>query len=117
VTSCRWASASGSCCWWWWAWCWWPARSGWPRRASGSGGGWARRAGCRPTCRSAAQRAPAEEAAQRQFAQRQAETEAAPQDWRAWFRLALAYADARDNVRGRRAMRKAVALERAERTG
>jgi hypothetical protein len=58
-----------------------------------------------------------EEAAARQFAQRQAETEAAPLDWRTWFRLALAYADARDNVRGRRAMRKAVALERAERTG
>lgn len=57
------------------------------------------------------------EAAERQFAQRQAETEAAPQDWRAWFRLALAYADARDNVRGRKAMRRAVALERAERAG
>ena len=56
------------------------------------------------------------EAAQRQFAQRQAETEAAPQDWRAWFRLALAYADAQDNVRGRTAMRRAVKLERAERT-
>jgi hypothetical protein len=64
--------------------------------------------------RAASGRLPAE-AAQRQFAQRQAETESAPQDWRTWFRLALAYADARDNVRGRKAMRRAVALERAER--
>ena len=54
-------------------------------------------------------------AAERQFAERQAETEAAPEDWRTWFRLSLAYADARDNVQGRKAMRKAVALERAER--
>jgi len=54
------------------------------------------------------------EAAQRQFTQRQAETESAPQDWRTWFRLALAYADARDNARGRRAMRRAVTLERSE---
>lgn len=52
------------------------------------------------------------EAAARQFAQRQAETEAAPQDWRTWFRLALAYADAKDSVRGRSAMRRAIALER-----
>jgi hypothetical protein len=56
------------------------------------------------------------EAADSQFAQRQAETEQAPQDWRAWFRLSLAYADARDNVQARKAMRRAVALERAERT-
>jgi hypothetical protein len=55
------------------------------------------------------------DAAQRQFAARQAETEAAPDDWRTWFRLSLAYADARDNARGRRAMRRAVALEREER--
>lgn len=54
------------------------------------------------------------EAAERQFARRQAETEAAPQDWRAWFRLSLAYADARDNARGRKAMRRAVALQKAE---
>lgn len=57
------------------------------------------------------------EAAARQFAQRQVETEAAPQDWRAWFRLALAYSDARDNVAARRAMRRAIALERAEQAG
>jgi hypothetical protein len=55
------------------------------------------------------------EAAERQFARRKAETEAAPQDWRTWFRLALAYTDAKDSSAGRRAMRRAVALERAER--
>lgn len=58
-----------------------------------------------------------QEAAARQFAQRKAETEAAPGDWRAWFRLALAYADARDTGRARRAMRRAVALEKSERAG
>jgi hypothetical protein len=49
------------------------------------------------------------------FAQRKAEVEADPDDWRAWWRLAAAYGDARDNRRGRRAMRRAVSLERAER--
>lgn len=52
------------------------------------------------------------EAAERQFARRKAEVEAAPEDWRAWFRLALAYTDSRDSSAGRRAMRRAVALER-----
>jgi hypothetical protein len=55
------------------------------------------------------------DAAQQQFALRQVETQRAPEDWRTWFRLALAYDDARDSVRGRRAMRRAVALERLER--
>jgi hypothetical protein len=49
------------------------------------------------------------------FARRQAEVEAAPQDWRCWWRLAAAYGDARDPARGRRALRRAVALERTER--
>ena len=49
------------------------------------------------------------------FAARKAEVEAAPQDWRAWFRLASAYGEARDTPRGRRAMRRAIALERADR--
>lgn len=49
------------------------------------------------------------------FEQRRAEVEAAPDDWRAWWRLAAAYGDARDPRRGRRAMRKAVSLERASR--
>ena len=47
------------------------------------------------------------------FASRKAEVEAAPEDWRGWWRLAAAYGDARDPRRGRRAMRKAVSLERA----
>jgi hypothetical protein len=49
------------------------------------------------------------------FEQRKAEVEAAPQDWRCWWRLAAAYGDARDPRRGRRAMRRAVTLERASR--
>ena len=49
------------------------------------------------------------------FAARKAEVEAAPQDWRAWFRLASAYGEARDTPRGRRAMRTAISLERADR--
>ncbi|WP_409469314.1 hypothetical protein [Streptomyces sp. HC307] len=44
------------------------------------------------------------------FARRKAETEAAPDDWRAWFRLAVAYHDARDTPRARKAMQRAIAL-------
>ena len=55
------------------------------------------------------------DAADALFAKRKAEAEAAPDDWRAWFKLATAYDAARDPSRGRRAMRKAVALERANR--
>jgi cytochrome c-type biogenesis protein CcmH/NrfG len=44
------------------------------------------------------------------FAKRQAETEAAPEDWRNWFRLAVAYFDARDTPRARKAMQRAIAL-------
>jgi hypothetical protein len=47
------------------------------------------------------------------FARRQAETEAAPDDWRAWFRLAVAYADARDTPRARKAMQHAIKLHDA----
>jgi hypothetical protein len=50
------------------------------------------------------------------FEQRRAEVEAAPEDWRAWWRLAAAYGDARDPRRGRRAMRKAVLLEKGSRS-
>ncbi len=49
------------------------------------------------------------------FAGRKDEVEAAPEDWRAWFRLADAYGLARDTPRGRRAMRTAIRLERAQR--
>lgn len=56
------------------------------------------------------------EAAEELFAVRKAAVEAAPDDWRAWWRLAEAYGEARDPGRGRRAMRKAIALERASRS-
>ena len=49
------------------------------------------------------------------FEDRRLEVERDPEDWRAWWRLAAAYGDARDPRRGRRAMRKAVSLERATR--
>ena len=51
------------------------------------------------------------------FAFRKAEVEAAPGDWRGWWLLAQAYGEARDTVEGRRAMRRAIRLEKAERTG
>jgi cytochrome c-type biogenesis protein CcmH/NrfG len=44
------------------------------------------------------------------FAKRKAEAEAAPEDWRTWFRLAIAYYDARDTPRARKAMQRAIAL-------
>jgi hypothetical protein len=44
------------------------------------------------------------------FARRKVEAEAAPQDWRVWFRLAVAYHDARDTPRARKAMQRAIAL-------
>lgn len=44
------------------------------------------------------------------FAKRRAETEATPDDWRSWFRLAVAYHDARDTPRARKAMQRAIAL-------
>lgn len=50
------------------------------------------------------------------FAKRKAETEADPDNWRVWYRLAVAYADARDNARGRKAMLRAIKLHRAERS-
>jgi hypothetical protein len=49
-------------------------------------------------------------AADAAFAARRADVEAAPEDWRAWYRLAVAYGDAGDVGRGRRAMRHAIAL-------
>ncbi|HSK56842.1 MAG TPA: tetratricopeptide repeat protein [Jiangellales bacterium] len=50
------------------------------------------------------------EAADHAFAGRRAEVEAAPGDWRAWYRLALAYDDAGDRRRAREAMRHAARL-------
>ncbi|MGI5471199.1 hypothetical protein [Streptomyces sp. CA-132043] len=50
------------------------------------------------------------DAADEVFQRRRAEAEAAPDDWRAWFRLAVAYHDARDTPRARKAMQRAIAL-------
>ena len=49
-------------------------------------------------------------AADATFAGRRAEVEAAPEDWRAWYRLAVAYDDAGDRRRAREAMRHAARL-------
>jgi hypothetical protein len=46
------------------------------------------------------------------FPKYQAETEAAPEDWRTWFRLALAYDAAGDRRRARWATRQAIKLSR-----
>jgi hypothetical protein len=53
-------------------------------------------------------------AADEVFARRRAEAEAAPDDWRSWFRLGIAYDDAGDRRRAREAMRKAIALSRPD---
>ncbi|MDQ4008602.1 MAG: hypothetical protein M3211_10950 [Actinomycetota bacterium] len=53
---------------------------------------------------------PDRDAADAVFAVRRQDVQAAPQDWQAWFRLALAYEDARDRRRAREAMRRAIAL-------
>ncbi|MFR9730786.1 hypothetical protein ACL03H_16300 [Saccharopolyspora sp. MS10] len=51
-------------------------------------------------------------AADEWFDAKQAELERAPSDWRAWFALAQAYDLAGDRNRGRKAMRRAIELER-----
>jgi hypothetical protein len=53
---------------------------------------------------------PVRAAADALFDVRRAETESAPDDWASWFRLALAYEDARDRKRARESMRRAIAL-------
>ncbi|MFD7900469.1 hypothetical protein [Streptomyces sp. NPDC059743] len=50
------------------------------------------------------------ESADAVFAERRAQTEDSPDDWRCWFRLAVAYHDARDTPRARKAMQRAIAL-------
>jgi cytochrome c-type biogenesis protein CcmH/NrfG len=52
------------------------------------------------------------EAADAQFEHMRRHTEAHPEDWRAWFRLALAYDAAGDRTRARAAARHALALHR-----
>ena len=49
-------------------------------------------------------------AADEQFQGMRAEAEARPDDWRAWFRLALAYDTAGDRTRARAAARHALSL-------
>ena len=44
-----------------------------------------------------------------------AEVEASPEDWRGWYRLALAYDAAGDRTRARAAVRDAIALHARER--
>ncbi|MCE7080033.1 hypothetical protein [Streptomyces sp. ST2-7A] len=56
-------------------------------------------------------------AADASFERYRAETEANPGEWRTWFRLAVAYHDARDTPRARRAMQHAIALHAGERAG
>jgi cytochrome c-type biogenesis protein CcmH/NrfG len=43
--------------------------------------------------------------------------EAAPEDWRPWYRMGLLYDGAGDRRRARSAIRTAISLERAERRG
>jgi hypothetical protein len=53
---------------------------------------------------------PFRDAADAQFPQYQAAVDAAPQDWRAWFRLGLAYDASGDRRRARSAIRTAMSL-------
>jgi hypothetical protein len=55
---------------------------------------------------------PYREAADAQFPQFQAAVDAAPNDWRAWFRLGLAYDASGDRRRARAALRTAMTLEK-----
>lgn len=51
------------------------------------------------------------------FPHYRADVEAHPDDWRAWFRLGLAYDGAGDRRRAREAIRRAIALEKTRPTG
>lgn len=54
-------------------------------------------------------------AADEQFERFRGEADAAPDDWRSWYRLGLAYDASGDRKRARHAMRRAIALERGGR--
>lgn len=56
------------------------------------------------------------QAADERFAEAEADVQGDPQDWRRWYRLAIAYDDARDRKRARAAMRRAIALAKADPT-
>ncbi|NDU78937.1 hypothetical protein GWI34_41095, partial [Actinomadura sp. DSM 109109] len=53
------------------------------------------------------------EAADAEFVKYQREAEAAPDDWRSWFRLSCAYDAAGDRKRARSSMRDAIAMFRS----
>lgn len=50
------------------------------------------------------------EAADERFGVYEQQVQESPDDWRAWYRLAIGYDDARDRKRARAAMRRAIAL-------
>ncbi|WP_309130913.1 tetratricopeptide repeat protein [Brevibacterium sp.] len=52
-------------------------------------------------------------AADEAFGQYQQEADAAPEDWRSWFRLSCAYDASGDRKRARATMRKAIGMYRA----
>lgn len=56
---------------------------------------------------------PDREQADEQFARYRAEAEAAPQDWRSWYRLAYAYDVAGDRSRARQTMKRAIDMHRS----
>lgn len=56
---------------------------------------------------------PFREAADAQFPQYREAVDAAPEDWRAWFRLGLAYDASGDRRRARSALRTAMSLEKS----
>lgn len=58
---------------------------------------------------------PEREAADAEFPIYRDAVQAAPEDWRAWFRLGLAYDASGDRRRARQAVRNAIALEATER--
>ncbi|WP_150463042.1 hypothetical protein [Nesterenkonia ebinurensis] len=56
---------------------------------------------------------PNRQQADEQFERFRAEAEAAPEDWRVWYRLAYAYDVAGDRGRARRTMKRAIDMHRA----
>ena len=52
------------------------------------------------------------DAADIRFAEYEQQVQRTPDDWRAWYRLAIGYDDARDRKRARAAMRRAIELHR-----
>jgi hypothetical protein len=54
-------------------------------------------------------------AADREFEKYRREADAAPDDWRSWFRLSCAYDAAGDRKRARSSMRQAIGMEKTDR--